>query len=47
MRAFVNSSFDILIFNKSLEKLTGIFEVFKNSSNASNEPRVDACTKTP
>lgn len=24
--------------------LTGIFDVFKNSSNASSEPSVDACT---
>ena len=25
----------------------GIFEAFKNSSSASKDPRVDACTNTP
>lgn len=28
-------------------KPTGILEVLKNSNNASNEPKVDACTYTP
>lgn len=31
----------------SIDQLTGIFDVFKNSNNASNEPSVDAWTYTP
>jgi hypothetical protein len=30
-----------------VKALTGILEVFKNSSRASSDPSVDACTKTP
>lgn len=46
MEAFLKRAFK---FRKIIvvTKLTGIFEVFKNSSNASSEPRVEACTKTP